>query len=420
MSNRRHTTPRRPAGPRRIRGAEYPRVPLREGRTVKYLRWFAKQRRRLRPHRNDPNRRLHFDQYVAWMLLYFFLPSLTSMRSTQRASKLAGFRARFRLPRFSLGSFSEASSRFDPEELVPLIEGLYAQAAPRPEYAFLQALPGEPTAVDGSLLHALPRMVWALWIDDEHRAAKLHLQFDLLRGVPREATLTEGNGDERKVLREHLAAGRLYVFDGGYADYGLLAAIQAAKSSFVGRLRCNASYEVHEERDVSPAARAAGVERDLVVKLGCASSPELHDRDIRLVQVHLPDTTGGRPRTGRRTASRGHRYHTNEHTLLLATDLLGLPAEVVAELYRYRWQIELFFRWFKKVLGAEHLVAERPNGVKLMVYCALLASLLVSVVTGSEPTRETFELIGHYLTGLATEEDLEALAPTEISITKEA
>jgi hypothetical protein len=387
---------------------------------VKYLRWFTKQRRRLRRHRDAPNRDLHFDQYVAWMLLYFFLPALTSMRSIQRASNVALFRERFRLPRFSLGSFSEASSRFDPEQLVPLIESLYAEAAPRPEHAFLEALPGEPTAVDGSLLHALPRMVWALWLDDEHRAAKLHLQFDLLRGVPREATLTDGKGDERKVLRERLAAGRLYVFDGGYADYGLLADIQAAKSSFVGRLRCTASYEVREEREVSAAARAAGVERDLVVKLGCAGSPELHDRDIRLVQVHLPDTTGGRPRTGRRTISRGHRHHSNEHTLLLATDLLDLPAEVVAELYRYRWQIELFFRWFKKVLGAEHLVAERPNGVKLMIYCALLASLLVSGVTGSEPTRAAFELIGHYLTGLATEEDIEALARQETSAKKQA
>ena len=379
-----------------------------------------KQRRRLRRHRNCPNRDLHFDQYVGWMLLYFFLPSLTSMRSMQRASELPTYREQFRLPRFSLGSFSEASSRFDPEELVPLIETLHAEAAPGPQRAFFEGLPGEPTAVDGSLFDALPRMVWALWLDDQHRAVKLHLQFDLLRGVPREATLTDGNGNERNVLRERLTAGRLYVFDGGYADYALHADILAAKSSFVGRLRCDAHYEVIEERPLSVAARAAGVERDLIVKLGCAGSPELHGHQIRLVQVHLPDTTGGRPRTGRRTVSRGHRNKSNEHTLLLATDLLHLPAEVVAELYRYRWQIELFFRWFKKILGTEHLVGERPKGVKLMIYCALLASLLISVVMRSEPTRAAFELIENYLRGSASEEDLEDFARKAASAKKKA
>ena len=64
------------------------------------------------------------------------------------------------------------------------------------------------TAVDGALLTALPKMVWALWVDDEHRAVKMHRHFDVLKGAPVVATLTEGNGSETPQLRATLQADR--------------------------------------------------------------------------------------------------------------------------------------------------------------------------------------------------------------------
>ena len=60
-------------------------------------------------------------------------------------------------------------------------------------------------AVDGTMLHALPKMVWALWLDAHHHAAKMHLQFNILKGLPARAVLTDGNGNERSVLRDILA-----------------------------------------------------------------------------------------------------------------------------------------------------------------------------------------------------------------------
>jgi hypothetical protein len=103
----------------------------------------------------------------------------------------------------------------------------------------LQNLPGILTAVDGTLLKALPKITWALWLDEQHRAVKNHVHFEILQGVPVAATLTDGNGNEKDVLAAHLQAGRIYVMDRGYAKYELLQQILDQDSSFVNRIRDN-------------------------------------------------------------------------------------------------------------------------------------------------------------------------------------
>ena len=93
----------------------------------------------------------------------------------------------------------------------------------------------------------------------------------------------------------------------------------------------------------------------------------------------------------------------SEIILLTNTDV---EAEVVALLYRYRWQVELFFRWFKCILGCTHWLSTTYQGVTLQVYVAVLASLLVSLWTGRKPTKRTFEMICLYFQGWATAEEL--------------
>ena len=68
------------------------------------------------------------------------------------------------------------------------------------------------------LLPALSQMAWALWQDDQHRAAKLHLSFEVLRAIPVQARVTAGNGSETAMLRTLLEPGRIYVLDRGYAE----------------------------------------------------------------------------------------------------------------------------------------------------------------------------------------------------------
>jgi len=337
------------------------------------------------------NRTLFFDDFGSLILFYFFNPILTSLGGIQQASKLDKVQKILGCTRTSLGSLSEASRVFEPELLREIVHELAGKAQPLSKGKEAQALK-DLTAVDGSLLPALPKMAWALWVDDEHRAAKLHLHFDVLKGVPCEATITAGNASETTQLRDTLQSGRLYVVDRGYAEYQLFQDIIDRGSSFIGRIRDNAVWEVLEDRPVSAEAQAAGVRRDLIVQLGCAKSGACFKQPLRIVEVE----------TGKTDA------HGRPEILLLATDRLDLDAELVALGYRFRWTVELFFRWFKCILGCKHLLFQSHNGVTIQVYLALIASLLISLWTGKKPTKRTFEMIQLYFCGLASEEELMA------------
>ena len=77
-------------------------------------------------------------------------------------------------------------------------------------------------------------MAWAAWQDDTHRAAKLHLAFDVIREVPLTATITPGHGSERQQLRRIYEPGAIYVVDRGYADYRLFAEMAQERQLFRG------------------------------------------------------------------------------------------------------------------------------------------------------------------------------------------
>lgn len=333
------------------------------------------------------NRTLFFDQYASLLLLYFFNPIVTSLRGIQQASALNKVQKLLGCERVALGSLSEASRVFDAEALHPIIAELAGQAVPLVAGKEAEALRGL-TAVDGSLLPALSKMAWALWVDDEHRAAKMHVHFDVLKGVPIEATITEGNGSETAQLRATLQPHRLYVIDRGYADYQLFQDILDAGSGFIGRLKSNAVWTVVEDRSLSPAAVAAGVRSDRVVHLGGPQSGAVLKQQLRVVEVHTTNAQG------------------QPLVLLLVSNRLDLDAELIALAYRYRWTIELFFRWFKCILGCKHLLANSRNGVTIQVYLGIIASLLISIWTGRKPTKRTWEMLQFYFCGLATAEEL--------------
>jgi len=337
------------------------------------------------------NRNLFFDQYAALLLLYFFNPLLTSFNGLRQATELAKVQKVLGCGRVSAGSLSEAQGVFDPTLLEGIIAELAEQVAPvtpPKEWAALQNL----VAVDGSLLPACSRMAWALWVDEQHRAAKMHVHFEVLRGIPIQVKVTAGNGSETEQLRRALQQGLLYVIDRGYAEYQLFQDILDAKSSFIGRIRDNAVWQVIKERPLTARDRAAGVVRDLEVWLGGDQSGAVFKQPLRVVFVQTGKTdASGKP-----------------EVLLLATDRLDLAAELVGLGYRFRWSVELFFRWFKCILGRRHLLCESPNGVKIQVYVAMIASLLLSLWVGKKPTKRTFEMFCLFFAGWATEAELVA------------
>jgi hypothetical protein len=335
------------------------------------------------------NRQLFYDQYASLLLLYFFNPALTGLRSIQEFSTLERVQKILGVRPTALGSLSEAAGVFDPKALEPIIAELAARAGTSPDAmpsAKEAALAGL-IAVDGSLLRALPKMAWAVWQDPTHRAAKMHVAFSVFAGVPVQVTVTEGNGSEREQWRRLVKPGGFYVADRGYADYSLFRDLDERKCRFIVRLQENSVYEVERENPLTAEDRKAGVVRDVTIRrLGTAKHNSLLKRPLRIVIVQ-----GSKP----------------DQVWVLATNDLGLSAELVAIAYHYRWQIELFFRWLKCVIGCRHLLSEKPGGVELQVYLAVIAALLIGLWAGKKPSKRTYEMICHYLSGWASLEELE-------------
>jgi hypothetical protein len=86
----------------------------------------------------------------------------------------------------------------------------------------------------------------------------------------------------------------------------------------------------------------------------------------------------------------------------------GRPAlaEIIGLIYQYRWTIEIFFRFFKHILGCRHLISHRANGTEIQTYCAIIACLFIALYTGRKPTVRTYEMICFYFCGMASEEEL--------------
>ncbi len=231
------------------------------------------------------------------------------------------------------------------------------------------------------------------------KAVKNHVQFEILKGVPVAATLTDGNGNEKEVLTAHLEAGRIYVLDRGYAKYKLLHEILQAHSSFVTRIQDNYVGEVFEERVISARGHAVGIVRDRLLHLGCDRCRDLVE-SVRVIEVQCT------PHPKRLHTGRGGPEQSE--TLAIATDLRDLEADVIALIFQYRWTIETLFRFYKHVLGCRHLLSHDRNGIELQTYAAILACMLISLWTGRKPTLRTFAMLCWYLTGMASFEELQA------------
>jgi hypothetical protein len=334
------------------------------------------------------NRKLHYDQYCMLVLLFLFNPVVRSLRAIEQASELRKVQRKLGCQRASLGSLSEATDVFLPERLKEIIAELGEQLEPIARDPRLKDVQHTLTLVDGTLMKGLPVLMQAALSDPRTAKLKakfrLHTQFDLEHGVPIRIDVTEGIGkgeaDERAVLARALESGRCYVKDRGYAKFQLFNEIVGTGSSYVCRLRDNSRYEIEEQRPLATEDVEAGIILDALVCLG--EYPGAKDRPGHPLRLVVVKTTPHEKRGG--PASGG--------LLLIATNLLDLPAWIIALIYRYRWTIEIFFRFFKHMLGYRHLLSRDPAGVEIQTYCAIIACMLISLWTGRKPTLRTYEM----------------------------
>jgi len=362
------------------------------------------------------NRELHFDDYVLLLLLYLFNPMIDSMRTLQKVSELPEVQKRLGIKRFSLGSFSESCRVFEPAMLQGVVDQLAGGLLPIDREGLLKELPGKLRLVDSTVIQTLCTVAEAMFLplgDGRHTHAwRLHLQLDVDHHVPGPWEVTAprntGKSDEKSVLRRNLAPGHTYVMDRWYAQFTLWNDIKAAGSSYVCRVRDNSVYNLIKDRPLDQAAKDAGITSDQIVEMGLSKKPgERPDHPTRLICI--PCSPHQKRGKAKRRGGQGHASQTgptSDGVLRIVTDLLDVPAHIIAFLYEYRWMIEVFFRFFKQTLGCRHLLSTKSQGIQIQVYASVICCMLLNTLTGRKPTKWTVTLMALYLQGLATDDDV--------------
>jgi len=211
---------------------------------------------------------------------------------------------------------------------------------------------GNLTAIDGSLIDAVLSMTWADY-RKHSKKAKLHLGFDINKGIPTKLYLTDGKAGERPFVSQILDPGQTGVCDRGYQDHSLFDSLQAEGKGFVIRIKSNTVRTVIHQNDVPPGGI---VFYDAEVLLGTDQNNTQTQTPVRLVA-----------------------YHINSVDYWIATNRRDLTADQVAEAYKLRWEIESFFAWWKRHLKVYHLIARSHYGLMVQIYAGLITYLLLAI-----------------------------------------
>lgn len=188
-------------------------------------------------------------------------------------------------------------------------------------------------------------------------AVKLHTLIDLRGNIPCFIRITDGKTHDVKAL-DYLPVepGAFYVMDRGYIDFARLYRFEIAKAWFVTRAKNNMDFMVSESRKVD---KAVGLRCDQVIALRGSKSAKGYPGSLR--RIRYTDSE-----TGKR--------------LVLLTNCFMLEATVIAQLYKARWQVELFFKWIKQNLRIKAFYGTSPNAVKTQIWIAVCVYVLVAVI----------------------------------------
>jgi transposase len=188
-------------------------------------------------------------------------------------------------------------------------------------------------------------------------AVKLHTLLDLRGPIPTMIAISDGKQADVGVLDEIiLEPGAFYVMDRGYVDFERLYRFVLAGAFFVTRAKAGLKINRLESR---PVDASTGVRADQVVWLTLAKSAEHYPERFR--RVSYTDLDSGK-------------------VLVFLTNNFDLPALTIAQLYRSRWRVELFFKWIKQNLRIKHFFGTTDNAVKTQVWIAICVYVLVAIV----------------------------------------
>lgn len=335
------------------------------------------------PSELDSRCKLAAADYFSLYLFGLLNPVVKSLRGLCAASQFKKMR-QVCAQRVCPSVFSTRQHLFSPEPLEAIVRELAEQAKGMVEFgdARVREAVKTLTLVDGTVLRALPRMSWASGCGAEG-SIRLNLHFSAFDQVPLDWSITPAKISELKEWKKKSPPGTFYVGDRLYSEDHLhLKQLKKKGVDFVVRLLGKVIRTVQQEpRPLSAKDRQAGVVSDCVVELGGQGGGPV----VRVVEIHAQGKV-----------------------LLLATTREDLPAHLIGQIYRYRWQIELFFKWFKTLLPCQHWLAESPAGVSIQIYCVLIAALLLLLWTGRRPTKRQMEALQLYWLGFVDQDELVA------------
>ena len=240
--------------------------------------------------------------------------------------------------------------------------------------------------------------------DEKHYRARVDLSVDVRTWLPEVIAVPEPGESEADSAARHVKPGAIHIYDRGFISYKLLTAHYtktdagpwAPLADFVLRLKTalatnSIKLEVTSTNLLTPAAQAAGLLSDRIVRSpGMAKDFEL---DVPLREICLAGSDGKEVR--------------------LLTNRLDLDAEIIALLYRYRWQVELFFRWLKSYGNFNHLISQSAGGVLLHFHVALIGVMLMYLKTGHRPSKYMLAMMSLVAQGATMDEILPILEERE-------
>ncbi len=215
-------------------------------------------------------------------------------------------------------------------------------------------------ALDASTIDlCLSVFPWALFRSTKS-AVKLHTLLDLQGNIPTFIHISDGKMHDVNVLDIlMLEAGAFYIMDRGYLDFGRLYAISQAGAFFVIRAKKNTQYRRQYSRTITPEDKSKGIKCDQTIVLTGTSAKKDYPQQLRRIKYHDGHT------------GKIFNFLTNNFTV---------PPKTIAELYRHRWQVELFFKWIKQHLRIKSFFGVTENAVKSQIWIAISVYVLIAII----------------------------------------
>lgn len=298
------------------------------------------------------NRPLQMDfEHQLKSLVFFHLEEHTSGRHLLQVLEEDDFASKVIAPPEGIkkSSFFEAINSRGLEQLLYVFQQLQVNAAnilPK-EHAEL----GNLVAIDGSLINAVLSMHWADYRKD-CRKAKVHIGFDINQSIPSKIFLSDGKADERPFVSRILSSGQTGVMDRYYQCHKDFDLWQTEEKSFVCRIRENTKKTVIQ---ANPVKSGSIVFYDAIVLLGTAGVNQT-EKQLRVIG-----------------------YRVDNKVYWVATNRFDLSAEEIATIYKLRWNIEIFFGWWKQHLKVYHLIARSEHGLMAQILGGLITYLLLAI-----------------------------------------